>query len=151
MTNSEAVNIRSVHSEEAYPAVMRLLRQLQPNDPIVPDQTGRELFRDILKSDALHLLVAEIDGVICGTCYLNIIPNLTRSLAPYALIENVVTDAAQRRKGIGKQLLEAAIEKAFALGCYKVMLMTGRGEQTQHFYESCGMTRGAKTAFIIRA
>lgn len=32
------------------------------------------------------MLVAELDGAVVGTCYLNIIANLTRAARPYALV-----------------------------------------------------------------
>lgn len=40
----------------------------------------------------VHLLVLERDGVVVATTYSNLIPNLTRSAAPYAVIENVVVE-----------------------------------------------------------
>jgi GNAT superfamily N-acetyltransferase len=41
------------------------------------------------------------------------------------LIENVVTHAAFRGRGFGKQLLQAVVAAAWQVDCYKVMLMTG--------------------------
>jgi GNAT superfamily N-acetyltransferase len=95
--------------------------------------------------------VAEADGRLVSSCSLSIIPNLTRGGRPYAVIENVVTDADWRRRGLGRQVLAAATAQAWAAGCYKVMLATGsRREATLQFYEGAGFERGAKTYFEMR-
>jgi GNAT superfamily N-acetyltransferase len=65
------------------------------------------------------------------------------------VIENVVTHAAHRRKGIGTQVLRAALQTAWDQDCYKVMLLTGRkDEATYRFYEQAGFRREVKTGFV---
>ena len=85
---------------------------------------------------------------LVGTCTLTVIPNLTRNGRSYGIIENVVTDERHRRQGIGKALLQAALERAWTAGCYKVTLTTGsRRPETLAFYEGAGFRRDVKTAF----
>ncbi|MBX9699936.1 MAG: GNAT family N-acetyltransferase, partial [Acetobacteraceae bacterium] len=97
------------------------------------------------------VLVAEQEGCLAASCTLSVIPNLTRNCRPYALIENVVTLAGHRRRGLGRQVLRAALDRAWAAGCYKVMLATGsRQEATLRFYEGAGFARGGKTYFEAR-
>ena len=134
-----------------YSAIMALYQQLQPDDPEVEEPKGKSVFESITGSDNNTLLVAEINDTLVSSCYLNIIPNLTRNARPYALIENVITDQNYRNKGIGKSIMQYAINKAWETGCYKVMLMTGRKEEsTLEFYRKCGLESGLKTAFIAR-
>ena len=84
-----------------------------------------------------------------ATTYLNLIPNLTRGGAPYGVIENVVVDADRRGSGLGKQIMAATLQAAWAAGCYKVMLQTGsRRESTHAFYRSCGFSPDEKTAYV---
>jgi GNAT superfamily N-acetyltransferase len=79
-----------------------------------------------------------------------VIPNLTRHGKPFALIENVVTHGAWRRRGFGAALLKAAADRASWCGCYKVMLMTGSKESgTLAFYEKAGFEQ-SKTGFQMR-
>ena len=47
----------------------------------------------------------EVDGVVVATTYLNLIPNLTRSASPYAVIENVVIEETRRDERLGKQIV----------------------------------------------
>jgi GNAT superfamily N-acetyltransferase len=98
----------------------------------------------------LRILILEESGKIVSTCYLNIIPTLTRNAASYAVIENVVTDAALRNQGFGKKLMAYALESAWKAGCYKVMLQTGsKKESTHKFYAACGFVAGEKFAFSV--
>jgi GNAT superfamily N-acetyltransferase len=56
-----------------------------------------------------------------------------------------------RSKGIGKQLVRHAMAQAEKWNCYKVILETGsKDEWKLRFYDSCGLTRGNKTAFMKR-
>jgi GNAT superfamily N-acetyltransferase len=85
----------------------------------------------------------------CNAC---IIPNLTRGARPYALIENVVTHASHRRRGIGMKVMQALLERCWARGCYKVMLMSGMNRAGVHgFYEALGFDKTSKQAFVITA
>lgn len=144
------MNIR-LASDEDYDAVFSLMRQLNPDDPVIDVRLGRKLFTKILNSDGLSIYLAEVEGKPVATCYLNVIPNLTRGGQSYALVENVVTDQNYQRNGIGKSLLKEVISKAFGFDCYKVMLLTGRDSQVHTFYEKCGLEKHSKTAFIKRS
>jgi GNAT superfamily N-acetyltransferase len=129
---------------------MTLYRQLQPDDPMVEELKRKPVFESIIEFESNSLIIAEINNSVVSSCYLNIIPNLTRNLRPYAVIENVITDQNYRNRGIGKAIMQYAINKSWEAGCYKVMLMTGRKEEsTLAFYKSCGLESGLKTAFII--
>jgi N-acetylglutamate synthase-like GNAT family acetyltransferase len=140
-----------IAKEHDFEGIMNLLRQLNPDDPVISDGRDKVIFERILKESNLRILILEESGKILSTCYLNIIPNLTRNAAPYAIIENVVTDAEFRNQGFGKKLVAFALESAWKAGCYKVMLQTGsKKESTHKFYSSCGFAGGEKFAFNAR-
>lgn len=132
--------------------LLALYRYLNPDDPLLEiDQNLKEQWERILSDPSLHYLVVEEDGNLISSCTLAIIKNLTRSARPYALIENVVTHPDYRKRGYGTGVLRKAVEIARLNNCYKVMLMTGRKEEsTLRFYEKAGFHKGEKTAFIIR-
>jgi GNAT superfamily N-acetyltransferase len=132
-------------------AVRRLYRQLNPDDPVLEDGSDARAFEAILAGPGLHLFLLERDGVAIATTYLNLMPNMTRSAAPYGVIENVVVEKELRGTGVGKEIMRHTLDVAWAAGCYKVMLMTGsRRPSTLAFYEACGFSRDAKTAFLAR-
>lgn len=129
----------------------RLYRQLHPADPILNDGSDVAVFEAILSTEGLHLLVLEQSGALVATTYLNVIPNLTRSASPYAVIENVVVDEAMRGMGLGQQIMRATLQAAWNAGCYKAMLLTGsRKPETHGFYQACGFVGGDKTGYVAR-
>jgi GNAT superfamily N-acetyltransferase len=80
-----------------------------------------------------------------------VIPNLTRSASPYAIIENVVVEESLRGSGLGKEIMEGTLRAAWEAGCYKAMLMTGtRNPATHSFYRASGFSSDDKTAYLAR-
>lgn len=134
-----------------FDGVMRLYRQLHPGDPVVPDEAAAAVFEQILGNRGLHLFVVEVEGKVVATTYLNVIPNLTRSASPYAVIENVVVEESLRGKGLGKQVMAGTLAAAWDAGCYKAMLMTGSKRPSTHaFYRACGFLADDKTGYVAR-
>lgn len=130
---------------------MRLYRQLNPDDPILTDGSDRVVFDAIIATPGTRLLLLEADGEIVATSYLNVMPNLSRRAAPYAVVENVVVEESRRGTGLGKEIMAATLEAAWAAGCYKAMLMTGSKRPSTHaFYRSCGFDPDAKTAYLAK-
>jgi GNAT superfamily N-acetyltransferase len=126
--------------------------QLHPDDPKLLQGEDRAVFDQIRRSDNLHLFVLEDDDArVQATCYLNIIPNMTRGASSYGIIENVVTEETLRGKGLGKKIIGHALRFAWDSGCYKVMLQTGsRRESTHNFYKACGFRSDDKFGFVAR-
>ncbi len=142
------VKIRVAQAQD-FETVMALYRQLQPEDPVLSQGQDRAAFDTILLDPKLHLLLLDVEGQTRSTCYLNIIPNITRAARPYAIIENVVTNLADRGQGFGKRVISAALAQAWAAGCYKVMLQTGsKRASTLAFYAACGFSGTDKQAFV---
>ena len=131
--------------------IARLYRQLHPRDPLPRNGLLERTFEQILATPGLRLFVLELDGVVVATTYLNVIPNLTRSASPYAVVENVVVEESRRGSGIGKRIMDGTLRAAWAEGCYKAVLMTGsRTSATHAFYRACGFCPDAKTAYLAR-
>ena len=136
-------------TENDLDGLLRLYMQLHDNPFPETDDPVRGIWAEILADRHHHIIVAEEDGRIVSSCVCIIVPNLTRGQRPYALIENVVTDAAYRRRRLASACLAYAKSLAERENCYKIMLMTGaKDEATLHFYEQAGYDRHEKTAFI---
>jgi len=118
-------------------------------DQPIPDAPPEALWRGILGDPDYYIVVAEEDGLLVSTCVLLIVPNLTHRQMPYALVENVVTHADYRNRGLASAVLAYAKDIAVQRGCYKIMLMTGSKQaSTLRFYERAGYNRQDKTGFI---
>ena len=136
-------------TEKDYEGLMKLYMQLHDNSYPEKDSEMSKLWNRILEDKDHHIIVAEEDGRVVSSCVCVIVPNLTHSQRPYALIENVITDAGYRKKGLATACLDYARELALRENCYKMMLLTGSKEDsTLRFYERAGYNRNDKTAFI---
>jgi GNAT superfamily N-acetyltransferase len=131
--------------------MLSLYRHLNPDDPAPELAKAEVAWLALIASDLTKVIVADAAGMLVSSCTLVIVPNLTRGVRPYGLIENVVTHADHRRTGLGRAVLSAALDAAWQADCYKVMLATGsRRDETLRFYEGAGFERGGKTFFQVR-
>ena len=132
------------------PVLLDLYRHLQPDDLAMGDGLAEQRFGEILAQPGMSVMLSLSEGVAVATITLIIIPNLTRGGAPYGLIENVVTHAAHRQQGHAGALIRNGFSRAWDLGCYKVMLLSGsKNPATLDFYRHCGFVQD-KTGFQIR-
>jgi len=146
---SHVLNIRPADRDDL-PALLALYRQLHPDDEPLPLAVARNRLEQLLLYPGSSILIGLRGDALVATCTLIVIPNLTRGATPYALIENVVTDARHRKRGYGKLILEAAMAAAWRRDCYKVMLLTGSTDPaTLRFYAEAGFEQ-SKTGFQAR-
>ena len=143
--------IRHLRADELN-AILDLYRHLhRADDPLPPPPVLAAAWDAILSNPSCRYFGGFIAETLVSSCALTVIPNLTRACRPYGLIENVVTHADHRRNGHAKAVLGEALREAWAEGCYKVMLLTGRKhEEISRFYESAGFDRHTKQAFVAR-
>jgi GNAT superfamily N-acetyltransferase len=140
--------IREIMQDELEP-LLALYVQLHPGGDIGSHESILAAWERISSDRSHHIIVAETGGRIVASCVVVIVPNLTHGAHPYALVENVITDAAYRRQGWATRCLDYAKQIALRAGCYKMMLLTGtKEESTLCFYEQAGYNRQDKTAFI---
>jgi GNAT superfamily N-acetyltransferase len=131
--------------------LLALYRQLTPEDPMLDESRAQAIWNAIEANDDLRYFVAVDGQKLVSTCNIAIVPNLTRNGASWAVVENVVTDEAYRRQGIGKRLIEMAIEFAKSRGCYKVCLLSNSTRAGAHkFYEELGFSGTAKVGFYLK-
>ena len=143
------MKIRFIEPDEL-PQLLELYQFLNPEDPVVAvSDSLKTTWQAIIEDPKLYYFVAEQESRLVGTCMLAIIPNLTRGVRPFGIIQNVVSHPDHRGKGIGKRLLKAANEHAWQNNCYQVLLQTGR-DDTHSFYQSAGFRSDVKTGFVAK-
>ena len=127
-----------------------LYPHLNPSDEPISRDLATARLDAINQIPSSTVLLGLLHDELVASCTLIVIPNLTRGGKPYALIENVVTDARLRGQGYGTRILHAAAKAAWDADCYKVMLMTGSKQpSTLKFYENAGFEQ-TKTGFQMR-
>ena len=104
-----------------------------------PDERYLAAF-DAIEHDPNHMLaIGEIDTEIVATLLLSFIPGLSRHGAWRAQIEAMRVARAARGHGLGRKMLDWAIEQARLRGCDLVQLTSDRRRPDAHkFYERAG-------------
>ena len=88
-----------------------------------------------------EVLVAQLVEDVVGACQLIVFRHLQSRGGLCAEVESVHVHPDQRGSGIGRVLMEAAIERARRLGCYRVQLTSHQARPDAHrFYAALGFT-----------
>ena len=106
--------------------VFDLLRQLSsngtPSESSTDWQKGAATFREIVQNNEKGaVLVAEQDADVVGVLTLSY-PVAIRCAGRYTCIEEFIVSERVRGKGVGGQLLEAAIAEATTKGCHEIQV-----------------------------
>ena len=142
--------IREVR-EEDLDGLLELYLHLHETEIPVHDEHLKKTWQTIINDPNYHIVVCEEDGKLISSCVCLVVPNLTRNVRPYVLIENVVTHRDYRGKGYATKCLEYSKKIAVENNCYKMMLMTGsKNSSTLKFYENAGYSSSDKTAFNLK-
>lgn len=102
--------------------IITLLKQFPPEEATVDWQVGGETFRRIIgNTDLGTVFVAEENGQILGVITLSY-PHAIRCGGYYSCIEEFIVDEKGRGKGVGGNLLKAAIVESQSRGCYELQV-----------------------------
>ncbi len=142
MTDFETLVIRPAAAEDLS-AVLALYAQPEiDNGRVLPLGEAERLLQKFARYPDYTLYVTEHEGRIVGSFALLIVDNIGHLGAPSAIVEDVVVDPARHGMGIGRQMMQFAMQKARDKGCYKLMLSSNaRRERAHSFYESLGFER----------
>ncbi len=132
------------------PLLLKLYEQLNPDDQMVDLLVANNIWKTIEQCGTKYFVALDGEKII-SSCYISIIPNLTRNGRSIGFIENVITDSLYRQRGIGKRIIEMAIAYARKNNCYKVLLQSSNKREEAHsFYQSIGFNGDSKKAFELR-
>lgn len=88
------------------------------------------------------VLIAERDGLALGTLTLFVLPLLAHGGRPGALVEDVAVHPQAQGLGVGRALMQAAMDRARQAGCYKLALSSNASRLGAHaFYDRLGFQR----------
>jgi GNAT superfamily N-acetyltransferase len=129
--------------EEDLPGVLALYAQPGLDDgQTLSVEEARLHYRRFKQYPNYRLFVAELNGEIVGTFALLIMDNLAHLGAPSGVVEDVVVTLKHQSQGIGRRMMEVALENCRQSGCYKMALSSNLKREAAHaFYESLGFEK----------
>jgi GNAT superfamily N-acetyltransferase len=105
-------------------------------------EKAETLFKKMQTYPHYKVYVAENENDIVGTFALLIMDNLAHQGTPSGVVEDVAVLTKLQGKGIGKVMMEFAMELCKEAGCYKLVLSSNVKRNEAHaFYESLGFEK----------
>jgi len=135
----EKVTIR-VATRKDLPKILQLYSQPHMDDGQVLSLSDAEsIFERIKEYPNYGIYVACRDRETLGTFSLLIMDNLAHMGARSGIVEDVVVAPEWQGKGIGRQMVQFAMQKCRETGCYKLFLSSHKRRGKAHrFYQSLG-------------
>ena len=139
-------------NEKDLESLIKLYEQLDDANGNFTAEDARKIWKTEIEGNKnIKCYGAVENGTVISTCYCLIIQNLTRLGSSIAFVENVVTDSEYRGQGLGRKVMEMAIEFARENNCYKVILQSASFRKEAHqFYKNLGFDGESKKAFIMK-
>ena len=126
--------------QDDLPQLLPLYGQLGEDDgSILSLEEGGVIMDRMRTYPDYRIRVAEFHGILVGTYAILVMDNLGHRGAKSAVVEDVVVDWSVRGQGVGKRMMEDAMEVARECACYKIVLSSNRNRLAAHrFYEALG-------------
>lgn len=129
------------------PEIVRMLaddflgKQRERYEDLLPESYVKA-FRELDADPNNELIVADLDGAVVGTLQLTVTPSLSYQGGKRSSVESVRVDGRLRGKGIGRQMMLWAIERAKEKGCVSMQLTShGERKEAHRFYEQLGFSK----------
>ncbi len=124
------------------PAVLDLYAHVLDKGLVLSLPAAEALWHKMQTYPNYHVFVAETETDILGTFALLIMDNLAHLGTPSGIVEDVAVRADSQGKGIGKAMMQFALDYCQQAGCYKMILSSNQRRHEAHaFYESLGFAK----------
>ena len=134
------LNVRLATQEDRDEAV-RLVRSLLlelGGSPAPAEELFGVLDELVSGGDAGFVVIAEEDGAARAVCTASYLQAL-RTVGRYCILQEMFVEPESRGSGVGRAVIDFALEHAVANGCQVVELGTpGSGQRQIEFYERAG-------------
>jgi len=131
------VRLREFRFPSDYPAALDLWQRSGPGVHVGPSDTREEIARKVERDPDLFL-VAETEGRILGT----VIGGFD---GRRGMVYHLAVDPAERKRGLGRQLMDEVEQRLRNKGCYKAYLLVMDGNGAVEFYKNLGWEEMAVT------
>lgn len=124
------------------PSILNIYAAALDNNKVLAIEDAEKIFIKQGQYPDYHVFLAELDNEAVGTFALLVMENMAHMGTPSAVVEDVGVLPGLQGKGIGKKMMEYALNYAKEKGCYKMSLSSNlRREQAHQFYESLGFKK----------
>ncbi len=119
------------------PQILNLYATVLDKGEVISIEQAENLFTKMTFYPNYKVYVAENESEIIGTFALLIMDNLAHIGTPSAIVEDVVVSENYQGNGIGKIMMNFAMERCKEERCYKLVLSSNLKRTEAHaFYES---------------
>jgi len=144
-----AISIREATRDDL-PGLYSLYCDLAFGAPRVTPERLEAVFARLARYPDYRVWLAFDGKRLLGTYALCIIDTLGDRCAPEGIVEDVVVAADARGLGIGRAMMEHAMERCREAGCYKLVLSSNLAREDAHrFYDALGFERHG-VSFLVR-
>jgi GNAT superfamily N-acetyltransferase len=136
------IEIREATTKDT-PSVLYVYREtgLSSSGDLSPNETAA-IWKRIQTYPNYKIYVAETEGKVLATFALIIIENLAHGGVRSGLVEAVAVLPEYQGQGIGKQMMQFAMNRCKDYRCYKMALSSNETRTEAHkFYENLGFSR----------
>ena len=140
-----------IADEKDLPEIIRIYAQPgMDNNDVISLQQAKLIFKKMQSYPDYHLYVAIIpENQTVGTFSLLIVDNLVHNGGISAMIEAVAVDPAYQSQGIGKFMMQFAMEECKSKRCGKLVLSSNLKRKNAHqFYESLGFKQHGISFYV---
>jgi GNAT superfamily N-acetyltransferase len=139
--SSVGLQIRAA-TEADLPSILALYAELEDDGGVLSIEEAQSILARILSYPDYKVYVATLGGSIVGTFALLIMDNLAHMGAPSGVVEDVIVQGDWQGKGVGKQMMQFAMDRCRERGCYKLALSSNLKREAAHlFYDDLGFRR----------
>ncbi|MBD2164942.1 GNAT family N-acetyltransferase [Calothrix membranacea FACHB-236] len=132
------IDIR-IAKREDLPLLNQLYADMDGQPPIPKDDLEK-IFAEITQVPNYHIYIAYLNQQPVGTFSLLYAPTMMhRGYHKFAVLDSVTVISQMRGKGIGSEMVKAALKLSAEAGCYKMTLSSNlKRDRAHQFYQSLG-------------
>ena len=141
--------IETARHEDLQPILELLHTQLQEHDIVLTSQALERATRGLIEDHSRgRILIARVDGELVGVAVISFLWTLEHG-GPAAWLDEVYVPPSHRGHGIGRQLIEAAMQVARNNGCIALDLEVDAGhEDAERLYARMEFRRHRRVRWV---
>jgi GNAT superfamily N-acetyltransferase len=143
------LEIQTAQPADLAPILQLLRTQLEEHDVVLTAQALQRAAQGLIEDHALgRILTARLSGELVGVAVISFLWTLEHG-GPAAWLDEVYVQPSRRGEGIGRKLVEAAMQVARDSGCIALDLeVDASHEAAERLYERMGFRRHRRVRWV---